>query len=75
MLKALLLALLEPIEQLRRCEADGDYTGRLALLEGVENALPLVVDSTACKRVFLPGKTGWARSAGMNGRSRSPRRA
>src|SRR5207302_10252750 len=33
MLKALLLALLEPIDELRRCEAVGDYTRRLALLE------------------------------------------
>ncbi len=33
LLKALLLALLEPIRQLRDCEAAGDYTGRLALLE------------------------------------------
>lgn len=33
MIKALLLALLEPIETLRKLEADGDYTGRLALLE------------------------------------------
>ena len=33
MQKALLLALLEPIETLRRAEAEGDYTARLALLE------------------------------------------
>ena len=33
MLKALLLALLEPTETLRRLEAEGDYTARLALLE------------------------------------------
>jgi len=33
MIKALLLALLEPIETLRKLEADGDYTARLALLE------------------------------------------
>ena len=33
MLKALLLALLEPTESLRRLEAEGDYTARLALLE------------------------------------------
>jgi L-rhamnose isomerase len=33
MLKALLIALLEPSETLRRMEAAGDYTGRLALLE------------------------------------------
>jgi L-rhamnose isomerase len=32
-LRALLMALLEPIEQLRTVEQTGDYTGRLALLE------------------------------------------
>ena len=32
-LKALLMALLEPDEKLRTMEQDGDYTGRLALLE------------------------------------------
>ncbi len=32
-LKALLLALLEPIDQLRALEVGGDFTGRLALLE------------------------------------------
>ena len=33
MIKALLLALLEPIDALRKYEADGDYTSRLAVLE------------------------------------------
>src|SRR5205085_12515150 len=33
MIKALLLALLEPREQLRRLEAEGDFTARLVLLE------------------------------------------
>jgi L-rhamnose isomerase len=33
MLKALLLALLAPIQQLKACEAAGDYTSRLALME------------------------------------------
>jgi L-rhamnose isomerase len=37
MLKALLLALLEPIEMLRECEAVGDYTRRLALLEEIKS--------------------------------------
>src|SRR5207237_5893092 len=32
LLKALLIALLEPTAQLRELEADGDYTGRLAML-------------------------------------------
>jgi L-rhamnose isomerase len=33
MLKALLWALLEPTEQLRQCEKEGNYTARLVLLE------------------------------------------
>jgi L-rhamnose isomerase len=33
MIKALLLALLEPIDKLRQAESAGDYTARLALLE------------------------------------------
>jgi L-rhamnose isomerase len=36
MLKALLLALLEPIDLLRRLENEGDFTGRLAMLEEIK---------------------------------------
>jgi L-rhamnose isomerase len=39
MLRALLLALLEPIDQLRQLESTGDFSGRLALLEELK-ALP-----------------------------------
>jgi L-rhamnose isomerase len=35
--KALLLALLEPIEQLRGLEIEGDFTARLALLEELKS--------------------------------------
>jgi len=37
--RALLLALLEPTNQLRDLEVSGDYTGRLALQEAIK-ALP-----------------------------------
>jgi L-rhamnose isomerase len=37
MLKALLIALLEPTETLRRIESEGDYTTRLALLEEMKS--------------------------------------
>jgi len=37
MIKALLLALLEPIDKLRQVEAEGDYTARLALLEELKS--------------------------------------
>ncbi|MHB8974503.1 MAG: L-rhamnose isomerase [Pirellulaceae bacterium] len=40
MIKALLGAMLEPIERLRQLESKGDYTGRLALLEEIKT-LPL----------------------------------
>jgi len=33
MIKALLMALLEPTEQLRQLEQSGDFTSRLAILE------------------------------------------
>ncbi len=39
-IKALLLALLEPIDRLRACEAAGDFTSRLGLLEELKT-LPL----------------------------------
>jgi L-rhamnose isomerase len=39
-LRALLAALLEPLAEMRRLEDQGDYTGRLALLEALK-ALPL----------------------------------
>ena len=39
MIKALLIALLEPVEKLRQAEAGGDYTSRLAMLEELK-ALP-----------------------------------
>jgi len=40
MIKALLLALLEPIAQLRKLENQGDFSGRLALLEEIKT-LPM----------------------------------
>ena len=40
MIKALLGALLEPIERLRQMECSGDYTARLAMLEEIKT-LPL----------------------------------
>ena len=55
-LKALLMALLEPIDQLREMEVAGDFTGRLALLEEVKG-LPFgaVWDAYCLKRGVLVG--------------------
>lgn len=56
--KSLLLALLEPREQLRAAELAGDYTTRLALLEQAK-ALPwTVVWEEFCRRNDVPGELG-----------------
>ena len=59
MIKALLAALLEPIDQLRQLEQAGDYTGRLALLEEVKT-LPLgAVWDQYCLSKGVPVGLGW----------------
>lgn len=59
MLKALLIAMLEPIDQLREFEAAGDYTSRLALLEELKT-LPLgAVWDYHCLRSGVPVGQQW----------------
>ena len=59
MLKALLLALLEPTESLRRLEAEGDYTARLALLEELK-AMPFgAVWDHHCRTHDVPPGRDW----------------
>lgn len=59
LLKALLSALLEPIEKLRALEAAGDFTGRLALLEECKT-LPLgAVWDEYCLRQDVPAGLDW----------------
>ena len=59
MVKALLAALLEPIEELRTMEADGDFTSRLAMLEETKT-LPLgVVWDYYCLRSSVPIGPAW----------------
>ena len=59
MLKALLLALLEPPETLRRLEAEGDNTARLALLEEIK-ALPFgAVWDHYCRARGVPPGRDW----------------
>jgi len=59
MLKALLGALLEPIDALRRLEQDDDYTGRLALLEELKT-LPLgAVWEYYCHTADVPVGLAW----------------
>ncbi len=54
MLRALLLALLEPIDMLRRLELAGDTTGRLALLEEMKGLPFGAVWDYYCLRQGVP---------------------
>ena len=59
MQKALLFALLEPTAQLRRLEAEGDTTARLALLEELKS-LPLgAVWDYYCRSRDVPAGRDW----------------
>ena len=61
MLKALLKALLEPVDALRRLEAEGDFTARLALLEETK-ALPFgAVWDRHCEMSGVPVGAAWLR--------------
>ena len=53
-LRGLLMALLEPIAQLRALEIDGDFTGRLALLEEIKGLPWGAVWDTHCLRQEVP---------------------
>ena len=58
-LKAILLALLEPIQLLRQMEADGDLTGRLAWLEELKTLPSGAVWDYYCERANVPVGTAW----------------
>ncbi len=53
-LKALLMALLEPTETLRQMEQDGDFTGRLALLEELKMMPFSAVWDMVCAQQNVP---------------------
>jgi L-rhamnose isomerase len=58
-LKALLFAFLEPIDRLRACEADGDFTRRLAIVEELR-AMPFgAIWDEACVRQGVPTEDAW----------------
>jgi L-rhamnose isomerase len=59
MLKALLLALLEPAATLRGLETAGDYTGRLALLEELKTLPFGAVWDYYCLQQNVPVGTAW----------------
>ena len=58
-IKALLLALLEPIGRLRESEAQGDLTRRLALLEEIKTLPFGVVWDEYCRRQNVPVGADW----------------
>jgi L-rhamnose isomerase len=59
MLKALLIALLEPIEKLRELEVSGEYTGRLALLEELKMMPYGAVWDYYCLQQGVPVGPAW----------------
>jgi L-rhamnose isomerase len=61
MLKALLMALLEPIDALRRFEAEGDFTSRLAVLEELKTLPFAAVWDYYCLNKGAPVGDAWLR--------------
>jgi L-rhamnose isomerase len=59
MLKALLIALLEPIDKLRKLETDGDFTSRLALLEDIKMLPAGVVWDYYCQQQGVLSGNTW----------------
>jgi L-rhamnose isomerase len=59
MLKALLIAMLEPIQLLRNAEAVGDYTTRLALLEEIKTLPFGAVWDYFCLQSDVPVGRNW----------------
>jgi L-rhamnose isomerase len=58
-LKALLLAMLEPTDKLREMENNGDFTGRLALLEEAKSLPWGLVWDEHCRRHNVPVGASW----------------
>jgi L-rhamnose isomerase len=59
MIKALLTAMLEPIEKLRVMEANGDYTSRLAMLEEIKTLPFGAVWDFYCVKHNVPAESNW----------------
>jgi L-rhamnose isomerase len=58
-IKALLIAMLEPIEQLRSMENAGDFTGRMATLEELKSLPFGAVWDEYCRRNNVPVGAAW----------------
>jgi L-rhamnose isomerase len=65
MIKALLLALLEPTERLRRVEAAGDYTQRLAVQEELKSLPWGAVWDYYCRQQDVPVGESWLCDLGI----------
>ena len=61
LLKALLMAMLEPIEMLRRFEAEGDWTSRLAVMEELKTLPFGAVWDYYCLQADVPIGQAWLR--------------
>ncbi len=59
MIKALLIALLEPSEKLRQMELEGDFTGRLAMLEELKTLPFGAVWDYYCTKMEIPAGESW----------------
>jgi L-rhamnose isomerase len=59
MLKALLIALLEPFDELKKLELSGDYTRRLVLLEELKTLPWAAVWDCYCAQKGAPAGLGW----------------
>lgn len=59
MIKALLRALLEPTEALKKTELDGDYTSRLALTEEYKTYPFGAVWDYYCEKMGVPARESW----------------
>lgn len=59
MIKALLIAMLEPTEALKKVEVEGDYTSRLALLEEAKTYPAGAVWDYYCMKLGVPVGEAW----------------
>jgi len=59
MIRALLIALVEPIDALRKFEGENDYTSRLALLEELKTLPFGAVWDYYCLRAGVPVGPAW----------------
>lgn len=75
MIKALLVALLEPTAKLREMEAAGDFTGRLAMLEELKMMPFGAVWDHHCERAGVPAGLGWLEEVRRHEREVLSRRA